>query len=153
MKNVPGSNVSLSVQKGEIIGITGLNGSGKSTLARYLAGIIRPDVMGKILINGLDPYSHLDREKISRHVGIVYQDPGTAVVFDGIGRDIAFGAENLGVQRDKVIARMNGYIKRFGLSGRRKSSISMLSGSEEQRAAISAVLMMRQDILILDEPS
>lgn len=152
MKNVPGSNVSLSVQKGEIIGITGLNGSGKSTLARYLAGIIRPDVMGRILINGLDPYSHLDREKISRQVGIVYQDPGTAVVFDSIGRDIAFGAENLGVQRDKVIARMNGYIKRFGLSGRRKSSISMLSGSEEQRAAISAVLMMRQDILILDEP-
>lgn len=152
MKNVPGSKVSLSVQKGEIIGITGLNGSGKSTLARYLAGILRPANMGKVLINGLDPYSHLDREKISRMVGLVYQDPGTAVIFDSIGRDMAFGAENIGVPRDKVLGRMNGYMKRFGLTSRRKSTISALSGSEEQRAAISAVLMTRQDLLILDEP-
>jgi len=152
IQNVPGSRVSLNVEKGEIIGITGLNGSGKSSLARYLAGVIRPENMGKILINGLDPYSHLDREKISRMVGLIYQDPGTAVVFDSLGRDIAFGAENIGVPKDKTLARMNGYIKKFGLFERRKSSMSALSGSEKQRAAISAVLMTRQDVLILDEP-
>ncbi|SEQ12127.1 ABC transporter [Lachnospiraceae bacterium NE2001] len=151
MKNVAGSNVSLNVEKGEIIGITGLNGCGKSTFARYLAGIVRPDSIGRILINGLDPYSELDRGKISRLVGFVYQDPRTAVVFDNVGRDIAFGAENMGIQKDKILARMNQMMKRFNLS-RRSGLTSSLSGSEEQRSAISAVMMMGQNILVLDEP-
>ena len=64
MPEIPGSEINLNVNKGEIIGITGLNGCGKSTFARYLAGINRPSEIGKIIISGLDPFSILDIEKM-----------------------------------------------------------------------------------------
>lgn len=151
MTNIPGSSVTLSVDKGEIIGITGTNGSGKSTLARYLAGIDRPDVIGKILINGLDPFSELDLAKIRRMVGIVFQDPREGKVFETVGRDMAFGAENLGVSKERIQKRFSYYIKNYNLRQKQSKTYDSISGSEEQRVALAGMMIMRNDIIILDE--
>ena len=152
MDNIPGSSIDLSVAKGEIIGITGVNGCGKSTLAKYLAGMVRPNAIGRILINGLDPYSQLDRDRLNRMTGIVYQDPREGRVFENVGRDMVFGAENEGVDSDKLRRRAASYIKRYDLRKKQSRAYGTISGSEEQRVAICGALMMRSELLILDEP-
>lgn len=152
MENVPGSEVNLSVEKGEVIAITGLNGCGKSTLAKYLAGITRPDSIGKIIINGMDSYSQLDNDKIRRVVGFVFQDPRTGRVFENIGRDIVFGTENIGMDKDKIVKRFTYFMQNYGMKRKQSKYYSTVSVSEQQRAALFATLMMPSDVLILDEP-
>ncbi len=152
MPEIPGSEINLNVNKGEIIGITGLNGCGKSTFARYLAGINRPSEIGKIIISGLDPFSILDIEKLQRMCGMVYQDPRMSIVFDHVGKDMVFGAENQGIEKEKIVKRAKYYIKKYDLARKQNKNYSMLSGSEQQRAAVAAVLMMHSEFLVLDEP-
>ena len=152
MEELPGSDINLTGSKGDIIGITGLNGSGKTTFAGYLAGIRRPSEIGRMIISGLDPFSVLDQDKLRRMCGVVYQDPRTAVVFEQVGRDLVFGPENQGVEKKKILKRAKFYSKRYSLGKKTGRNYNMLSGSEQQRAAISAILMMHSDILVMDEP-
>ena len=146
------SEITLTIGKGEIVGITGRNGCGKTALAGYLAGKSRPEAMGKILINGLDTYSQLDREKVQRMSGMVYQNPKETAVFDNISRDIIFGTENLGFEPAKTLKRGNFYLKKYKLRSKKNSTYQMLSASEQQRAAISGVLITHPEILVMDEP-
>ena len=105
MEYIPDSSISVSIEKGAIIGITGDSGSGKSTLAKYLTGILRPDAIGKVIIDGMDPFSELDIQKIRRQVGMTFQDPATGRVFEMVGRDIVFGAQNQGMKKEKINKR------------------------------------------------
>lgn len=150
MKNVPGSEISLTVEKGEIIGITGVNGSGKSTLVRYLSGVTRPGEMGKLLVAGLDPFSQLDNEKLKRLCSVVFQDPSETIVFENVNRDIVFGPENQGISRERILKKASSFIKKYDLKPKSKSYMQ-LSGGERQRAALSAALMMTSELIILDE--
>ena len=143
---------SLTMKEGEVHAIMGPNGTGKSTLARYLAGINRPGLIGQILINGLDPFSELDGGKIRRMVGICFQDPRMGMVFENVGREMVFGAENIGIPKDVVTKRASYYLRRFNLRKMQSSHYSTISGSEESSLAVSAVLMMKPEILIMDEP-
>ena len=152
MDEIPGSDISLTASKGEVIGITGLNGSGKTTFALYLAGIKRPAEIGKMIISGLDPFSALDQDKLRRMCSVVYQDPRTAVVFEQVGRDMVFGPENQGLEKEKIMKRAKLHTKKYGLTKKTGRNYNMLSGSEQQRAAVSAILMMHSEILVMDEP-
>ena len=152
MDEIPGSEISLTGSKGDIIGITGLNGSGKTILAKYISGIKRAPEIGKMIIAGLDPYSILDQDKLRRKCGVVYQDPRTAVVFEQVGKDIVFGAENQGIESEKIKKKVRFFTNRYDLKKKTKKNYNTLSGSEQQRAAVSAILMMNSEILVLDEP-
>ena len=151
MPMVQGSNISINIAKGELIGITGISGCGKSTFAKYLAGILRPETLGQLIVSGLDPYSQLDREKLRRISGIVYQDPTEGIVFENIGRDIVFGLENQGVSVDKIKQRAALYMNAYDLNGTGRFGYTTVSGGTKQRAALACVLMTGPELLILDE--
>ena len=151
MNSVPGSSISFSANKGEIIGITGRNGCGKSSLAYYLAGLTKPETLGKVIINGYDPFSQLDESKLHKQCGIVYQNPKDGIVFESVGRDILFGPENMGLPVKNITKRAKFHMKKYDLARKQSRTYSSLSDGQQQRAALISVLMTHPDLLILDE--
>ena len=151
MKSISGSSISFMANKGDIIGITGANGCGKSCLASYLAGLTKPDAMGKVIVGGFDPYSQLDESKLHKICGIVYQNPKEGIVFENFGRDLIFGPENIGLPVKNITKRAKFYMKKYDLERKQARLYSTLSAGQQQRAALCSVLAMHPDILILDE--
>ncbi len=151
IRGIPGSSISLEIGKGEIVAITGPTGAGKSTLVGYIAGIVRPENIGTVLIDGLDPFSQLDERKIHRMCGIVSQDPDQDIVFNSILKDVVFAPENIGLDKQRISRRAGNYFKHFKLGKKQRKDYNQISLSEKQRAVLSSDLIMHQDILILDD--
>ena len=148
--------INLTVSKGEFIGITGPTGAGKTTLAHCLNGVIphfvTGDYFGDVAIEGRSVFDLTGRE-LSRRVGSVFQDPEAQLVSAGVEEELAFGPENLGFEPDEIERRIDFALQAVRIPHLRKASIAGLSGGQKQRVAIAAVLAMRPDILILDEPT
>jgi ABC-type cobalt transport system, ATPase component len=151
IRGIPGSSISMDISKGEVVAITGASGTGKTTLVSCIAGIVRPEKLGMVLVDGLDPFSQLDERKIHRLSGIVQQDPDDDIVFESILRDIAFAPENIGLEKQRISKRAVSYFKRLGLMGKQKRKYSELSLSEKQSACLAGVLIMHHDILVMDD--
>ncbi len=156
--NADGSNpiraltdVSLSLQSGELVALLGHNGSGKSTLAKLLAAVMFP-THGHISIGGT-PVTEQTALEIRRKVGLVFQRPDDQLIANRVIDDIAFGPENLGLPRDVIQQRVDHAIATMELESIRTSQISSLSGGERQRVAIAGVLAMEPACFILDEPT
>ena len=143
-------NLSLSIRKGEFVALTGMNGSGKSTLAKLLNGLFQPNE-GEILIDGISTADEDNTFEIRKKVGMVFQNPDNQTVATIIEDDIAFGPENIGVEREEIIKRVDEALEAVGMSEYRTRTASKLSGGQKQRIAIAGVLAMKPDILILDE--
>ena len=148
-------NISLTIEKGEFIGIIGHTGSGKSTLIQHLNGLIHP-TSGKVNIDGVDLAAKTKAEVAKRHsVGMVFQYPEHQLFEETVAKDIAFGPKNLGCSEEETEKRVKSAMKFAGLDydtfgGR---SPFRLSGGQQRRVAIAGVIAMHPDFLILDEPS
>ncbi len=142
--------VSFELRAGEYVGVVGPNGGGKSTLVRLLDGLLRPD-SGEIRIGGLDPATepYLVRER----VGMLFQNPENGLVAPFVEDDVAFGLENLGVERDEMRERVREAIRAVGLEGYERREPHTLSGGEKQRVALAGLLALDPEILLLDEPT
>ena len=143
-------HVSLSVEKGEFLCIVGHNGSGKSTLAKMLNGLLLP-TEGTVTVDGMDTSDEDKLLDIRRRVGIVFQNPDNQIVTTVVREDVAFGPENLGVQRDIMVKRVDEAIAAVGMEKYAESSPHMLSGGQKQRIAIAGMLAMEPEVLVLDE--
>ena len=148
-------NISLTIEKGEFIGIIGHTGSGKSTLIQHLNGLIHP-TSGKVTIDGVDLAAKTKAAVAKRHsVGMVFQYPEHQLFEETVAKDIAFGPKNLGCSEEETEKRVKSAMKFAGLdydpSGGR--SPFRLSGGQQRRVAIAGVIAMHPDFLILDEPS
>ncbi len=143
-------NLSFSVERGEFVALAGMNGSGKSTLAKLLNGLFVPS-QGDVLIDGLNTKDEDNIFEIRKKAGMVFQNPDNQTVATIIEDDVAFGPENVGVERSEIIKRVNDALEAVGMSEYRTRTASKLSGGQKQRIAIAGVLAMRPDILILDE--
>jgi energy-coupling factor transport system ATP-binding protein len=146
------SGVDITVKKGEYLALVGPNGSGKSTLARHLNALLLP-TSGKVLVDGLDTSRPGDIWEIRRRVGMVFQNPDNQIVSSLVEEDVAFGAENLGLPREEVLARVTEALEQTGLTRFRQHAPHLLSGGQKQRLAIAGVLAMRPSCLVLDEPT
>ena len=103
-------NISLDIEKGSFVAILGHNGSGKSTLAKHLSGILKGH-QGEILVEGLSTKDEKNMWDIRKKVGMVFQNPDNQIVATIVEDDVAFGAENLGLEREEIKKRID-----FGLN-------------------------------------
>lgn len=146
--------VSLSIQKGEFVGIIGHTGSGKSTLIQMLNGLLKPS-KGKVLLNGKDIWAEPKKIRAVRfQVGMVFQYPEHQLFEETVLRDISFGPKNMGLEEKEIHQRALQAAEFVGMKPEllAKSPFE-LSGGEKRRAAIAGVIAMDPDVLILDEPT
>jgi len=142
-------DINLSIQPGEFIVIAGANGSGKTTLCRHLNGLLRP-THGSVLLDGKSVSKDLLRAR--QMVGMVFQNADTQIVGETVYSDIAFGPENLGLNRQEVEARVGRVMEIVGLQDLGHQKPHLLSGGEKRRLAIAGVLAMNPEVLVFDEP-
>ena len=149
-------DVSVKIQKGEFVLITGPSGCGKTTLCRCFNGLIPHFYPGKlegqITVAGFDVLKHPIHE-LAKHVGLVFQNPENQLFALSVEKDVAFGLENLGVQREEMRKRVNWALNLAGILNLRERAPHELSGGQQQRVAIASVLAMQPEIIVLDEPT
>lgn len=137
------AGLDLRVEPGERVLLAGPSGAGKSTILHALVG-----ALGSTLPGDLQGSVH-----VSGRAGLVPQAPGAAVVAERIGRDVAFGPENLGLGREEIWRRVDAALDAVGLRQGREHPTAALSGGELQRLALAGVLALRPDVVLLDEPT
>lgn len=146
------NNISFSIKKGSWTSIVGHNGSGKSTISRLINGLLIPDdnPETEIVVDGIK-LSDDTVWDIRNNVGIVFQNPDNQFVGATVADDVAFGLENRGIQRDKMIEIVDTVLKEVNMSDYKNSEPSNLSGGQKQRVAIAGILAIEPKIIILDE--
>lgn len=146
-------DVSLTVRRGEFLGLAGHTGSGKSTLVQHLNGLIRPQE-GFVRALGLDLSNKKDAAAVKAKVGVVFQYPERQLFAETVAQDVAFGPHNLGLPQDEVDRRVESSLSRVGLdlSTVGDKSPFELSGGQQRRVAFAGVLAMEPEVLVLDEP-
>ena len=150
-------HVSFSIPAGKRTCIVGANGSGKSTVASILSGLTAPDegtvtFLGTTVVN--DGQADFEAYKTIRpQLGLVFQNPEDQIICSVVADDIAFGLENLQVPSDQITPLVEQQIELGTLTDFASENPQMLSGGQQQRVAISGALVMKPQILILDEPS
>lgn len=148
-------DVSLNIDKGEILAIIGHTGSGKSTLVQHLNGLIKP-VRGKVTIDDIDIAGRGSDAKAARQqVGMVFQYPEHQIFAETVYDDIAFGPRNRGFSAEEVDKQVHEAMAFVGLDFETFADRSpfQLSGGQMRRVAIAGVVAMNPDYLVLDEPS
>jgi peptide/nickel transport system ATP-binding protein len=148
------NGVSITVGKGEVLGLVGESGCGKSTLAKMLLGLL-PASSGDIRFDG-DPVRSIDRLELARRVQPIFQDPYSSLnprksVFDAIA--LPLKVHQVG-DADEQREQVRDIMKTVGLAERYMTAYpSQLSGGQRQRVAIARALIMRPEVVICDEPT
>lgn len=147
-------DINLEVHQGEILLLAGETGSGKSTLLSVLSGLIPSQAAGEFrgqveILHHSWPVSPQD---LFPQVVTVFQNPGEHLIADTVFSEIAFGLENLGLDRKEIKKRVSIALGQVGLSGFEKRRLTELSGGERQRVALAAALALDARVLLLDEP-
>ena len=149
------NDVSLTIEKGEILAIIGHTGSGKSTMVQHLNGLIKP-LRGKVTIDGIDIAGRgSDAKQARQQVGMVFQYPEHQIFAETVYEDIAFGPRNRGFSAEEIDKQVHEAMAFVGLDFETFAQRSpfQLSGGQMRRVAIAGVVAMNPDYLVLDEPS
>ena len=149
-------NVSMEIERGDFIIITGPSGSGKSTLIRTFNGLIphfyKGRFEGRVLVFGVDTRKASVAE-LSRKVGMVFQDPENQILTLSVEREIAFGLENLGLNPKEIRRRVNESLRSLRIEHLRYRVPFELSIGEQQKVVVAAILAMKPEVLVFDEPT
>jgi energy-coupling factor transporter ATP-binding protein EcfA2 len=147
-------HLSVTINQGEFIGVLGENGAGKSTFCQALNGVVPHSrggrMHGHVVVDGLKTRETTVAE-LSRRVGIVLDDPESQLFTTSVLSEVAFGPENLGMEREEILRRARQALEVVRLSRCEACAPSTLSGGQKQRLAIAAALAMQPDVLVLDE--
>ncbi len=143
------AGITLRIEPGSHVLLAGPSGAGKSTLLRALAGVLTTteagDLTGSVLVDGAPP--------AGPSVGLMMQDPADALVAGRVGRDVAFGPENLGMPRDQIWSRVRSALGSVDFPYDEDHPTNALSGGETQRLALAGVLALTPRLVLLDEPT
>lgn len=148
------NDICLEIPEGQFVGIIGHTGSGKSTLMQHLNGLMKA-TSGHIYFNGEDIYDKdYNMKKLRSKVGLVFQYPEHQLFEIDVFTDVCFGPKNLGLEKKEVELRAYDALKKVGLADEFfYQSPFDLSGGQKRRVAIAGVLVMKPEVLILDEPT
>jgi energy-coupling factor transporter ATP-binding protein EcfA2 len=143
------AGISLRIEAGSRVLLSGPSGSGKSTLLRAIAGVLSAtesgDLTGSVMVDGSQP--------TGSSVALMVQDPGDALVAGVVGRDVAFGPESFGMARGQIWFRVRSALASVGFPYDQDHATSALSGGESQRLALAGVLALTPRLVLLDEPT
>jgi cobalt/nickel transport system ATP-binding protein len=143
-------SVSFSIDRGQKLAVLGANGAGKSTLMLHLNGIL--DGKGEITVCGLRLEKKTLRQ-IRQKVGLVFQNPDDQLFCPTVFDDVAFGPQNMGLDKEEIQKKVSYVLKQVGLEGFEKRSPFHLSTGEKKRVALATVLSMDSELIVLDEPT
>ena len=143
-------DMSFSLKKGERLAIVGKNGAGKSTLAKALCGFVPSQ--GKLTYKGQDISQDSIAER-SERIGFVLQNPNQMISQTMIFDEVALGLRLRGIEEAEVEERVHEVLKTCGLYSFRKWPISALSFGQKKRVTIASILVLKPEIIILDEPT
>lgn len=144
------NGLNIDIEEGKFVAILGKNGSGKSTFAKLINALMVPE-SGKVYTYGYDTTDEEKTLDIRKKAGMVFQNPDNQLVTTLVEEEIAFGPENLGIEREEIIRRIDYALNTVGMQKYRNHSPSMLSGGQKQRIAIAGVLAMMPNLIIFDE--
>lgn len=151
-------NLNLKIEKGEFWAVIGKNGSGKTTLCnalrRFVPDFYKGEVTGEILVDGKNLKDFSPKELVTK-IGFVFQNPFTQIsgVKDTVFEEIAYGLENLAVEKEKIIKRVNETLKLLEIEHLKDKNPQEMSGGQKQRVALASIIVMDPEILVIDEPT
>jgi len=151
-------NLNLKIETGEFWAIVGKNGSGKTTfcnaLRRFVPDFYKGEVTGEIVVDGKILKDFSPKELVTK-VGFVFQNPFTQIsgVKDTVFEEIAYGLENLAVEKEKIIKRVNETLKLLEIEHLKDKNPQEMSGGQKQRVALASIIVMDPEILVIDEPT
>ena len=151
-------NINLDIKKGEFWAVIGKNGSGKTTLCsilrRFVPDFYKGELTGKITLEGKELKEYSQKEIVQK-IGFVFQNPFTQIsgVKDTVFEEIAYGLENLGLDKEEIISKVEKILKLLEIEKLRDRNPYDLSGGQKQRVALASIIAMDPDILVIDEPT
>lgn len=144
-------NINFSINRGEMVSIVGTNGAGKSTIASLICGFNRQNE-GQIFVNG-EEISSLSIKQRSEKIGFVMQNQNQMISKSIIFDEVALGLKVRNVPKDEIKERVNNALKICGMYPYRNWPISAISFGQKKRVTIASILVMKPEIIILDEPT
>ena len=151
-------NINIEIKKGEFWAIIGKNGSGKTTfcnmLRRFVPDFYKGELTGTITLEDKELKDYSQKELVQK-IGFVFQNPFTQIsgVKDTVFEEIAYGLENLGLDKEEIISRVEKILKLLEIEKLRERNPYDLSGGQKQRVALASIIAMDPDILVIDEPT
>ena len=151
-------NINIEIKKGEFWAVIGKNGSGKTTfcnmLRRFVPDFYKGELTGKITLEDKELKDYSQKELVQK-IGFVFQNPFTQIsgVKDTVFEEIAYGLENLGLDKEEIISRIEKILKLLEIEKLRDRNPYDLSGGQKQRVALASIIAMDPDILVIDEPT
>lgn len=139
----------LVVNRGERVVVLGGNGSGKTTLLYHILGLLKPDE-GRVTVFGVDPAAEYN--SIRERIGVLLQNVEEQILSPTAWEDIAFSPRNYGISRDETGRMVDAVMDELGIAHLRDKICHYLSGGEKRKVALAGALVMRPELLILDEP-
>lgn len=139
----------FTVKRGERIAIMGPSGSGKTTLLKHILGLLEPQE-GKVEVFGINPVN--DYKKIRTKIGFVTQNVEEQIIAPTVYEDICFSPLNFGYQKDEIVKLADEIISRLKIDYLRDRAPHYLSGGEKRKVALAGALVLKPDLLVLDEP-
>ena len=151
-------NINIEIKKSEFWAVIGKNGSGKTTfcnmLRRFVPDFYKGELTGKITLEDKELKDYSQKELVQK-IGFVFQNPFTQIsgVKDTVFEEIAYGLENLGLDKEEIISRVEKILKLLEIEKLRDRNPYDLSGGQKQRVALASIITMDPDILVIDEPT
>lgn len=149
-------NLNLDISKGEFVLLCGSSGSGKTTLAKCLNGIVphlvNGEMEGDVIVNGLNTQI-VEIQDLSKHIGMVFQNPEDQIFSIRVDDEVAFGVECQGYARAEIVERVEYALKKLRIENISRYLTSSLSGGQKQKVSIASNLAMLPSIIILDDPT